>query len=618
MCGFLGFWPKNRISKNQFEFNLNKINYRGPDFSQVKVINEVVLGHNRLSIIDLNSISNQPFISSCGRYHLVFNGEIYNYLDLKKELKGYKFITNSDTEVLLASFLEWGEQCLKKLNGMFSFVIYDNKDLSFFLARDRMGKKPLYYSISENSLCFGSEIKSLLNFPNVKDEIDAKSLNDYFSKGYVGYNRSIFKSIKQLPPGSFLTIKLNNLKINKPSFYWNLPLTTNYRPFSEKVLIDQLDALLTKSIKRRFISDVPLGFFLSGGLDSSIIVAIASKLSNKPISTFTIGFEDQATDETDYANLIANHFNTDHKSLTISNDMTSVLPKILSTIDQPFADSSLLPMFLVSREAKKNVQVAISGDGGDELFAGYGHYNDFAIENCMREFFPDFITKNIGRFAQILPERHKTRMLKRLKSENIYQSMSLYAARFFNFDEREKLFVNKDNVSNFPESEFLKQFIPNLDWLQNICQADLKGYMVDDILVKVDRMSMMNSLEVRCPLLDYEIAEFSFLNVSPDFKRKGFTSKYLLKKLGERYLPENFTYNRKHGFGVPLSNWFKSSLGDRLTEIFNNSDSGYLDKSEVFNYLELHKKGYSNFSKKLFSILVWEEWFSFYKSMKKL
>ena len=616
MCGFLGFWPNFKINKNQFQNNLSRINYRGPDYSNVKQIDDVILGHNRLSIIDLKAQSNQPLVSSCGRYNIVFNGEIYNYIELKNEINDYKFITNSDTEVILASFAKWGEKCLSKLNGMFSFAIYDKKEKSIFLARDRMGKKPLYYSISKDSLCFGSEVKALVNLPGVELNIDQCAFNDYFSKGFIGYNRSIFDSIKQLPPGSFLKLRLDKLKVINPQYYWSLPVTSEYEKCSEIELIDEFDQLLNESINIRMKSDVPLGVFLSGGLDSSLIVAIAAKISKKPISTYTIGFTDQSMDETNYAKLISNYYKTNHNTFTINNDITSILPKIFSSLDQPFADSSLLPMYLVSREAQKYVTVALSGDGGDELFAGYGHYNDFAFEQQIRKILPRTITKSIGLIANCLPERHKTRTLKRFKFDDIYQSMGQYAARFFNYQERLKLFSNRNNVLNFPEVEFIKQFNPDLDWLQNICQADMKGYMVDDILVKVDRMSMMNSLEVRSPLLDYKIAEFSFLKVPSTLKRNGPISKYILKELGKRYLPKNFVFNRKHGFGVPLSDWFKSSLGDRLKDIFENSHSGYLNKSEVLNYIKMHNRGYSNYSKKLFSILVWEEWFSNFKTLK--
>ncbi len=613
MCGILGYWSKHNISDQTFKKNLEKLHHRGPDNISLKRIGNLLLGHTRLAIIDLNQISNQPMQSFCGRYEIIFNGEIYNFLNLKKQLKSYNFSTHSDTEVLLASYIKWGHECLSKLNGMFALAIYDKKNNNIFLARDRIGKKPLFYSYSKHSFLFSSEIKSLIDFPEIKKDLDIDGMNLYFSKGYIGSDKTLFKNIKQLPSGSYINIDLNNIKVSKPIKFWKLPKLI-IEQYSEKKIIDDLDELLTDSIQQRMQSDVNLGVFLSGGLDSSLITAIASKAVDKQISTYTIGFMNSYNDESKYARYISKFFKTYHIEYFIKQPMINEFETIVDNLDQPFADSSIFPMYQVSKEARKDITVALSGDGGDELFSGYSHYDSFDLENKIRNKIPYFYLKILSNISQFLPNRQKFDILKRFRYDTIFKSFSEHSSRFFNEFERMNLFSNDHNFKLNPDYAFEKMICPNADWISNVTKIDFQNYLVDDILVKVDRMSMLNSLEIRCPLLDYRIAELTFKNIKSNLKRQNDVKKYILKQLAKRYLPKNFNYERKHGFGVPLSSWFDEALSERLKQIFHRGDSGYLKKAEVFRYIKLHKTGVSNYSKKLFSILMWEEWYQrFYK-----
>jgi len=598
------------MSRQTIEAHLARIKYRGPDHSDVVQIDGLTLGHNRLAILDLDPRSNQPMVSSCGRITLLFNGEIYNYIELKRHLIGYPFQTDSDTEVIIAAYLTWGDDFAKHLSGMFSIAVYDHERKRVILARDHIGKKPLYFSYGNGFLAFGSEIKAILGLPSVSPEFNNEAVNDFFSAGYIGGDRTVYKAISQLPAGHTASFSLPVCGPPEVVRYWALPMVNVDKEVSEEDLVNELEALLIKSIRVRLRSDVPIGIFLSGGLDSSLIVALAAEISTQPIDTFTIAFPGTSSDESDHAIQIAKYFGTRHVVRSIDEDMVGAIPDLIGQLDQPFADSSIIPMHFVCREASKDVTVVLSGDGGDELFAGYGHYDAFAWENGVRERLPRIVRKLIGYCAAPLPERHKTRTLKRLVYDNPYSSMAAYASRFFNFRERAALLCGNASAMRNPELEYLDRFLPDVDWLQNVCQSDFQGYMVDDILVKVDRMSMLNSLEVRSPLLDKGIAEFAFSRVPSSFKRNGAVKKYLLKQVAKRYLPHNFQFERKHGFGVPLGQWFKGDLGNRLIELLSSSPSGYVDRDEALRYLVSHRRGLSNYSKKLFAILIWEEWFA--------
>jgi len=615
MCGLLGYWSERFSPQEVFEKQLSKLRHRGPDYTGIRYEGRLVLGHTRLAIIDLDAASNQPMTSNCGKISIVFNGEIYNFLELRSELSDYQFTTNSDTEVIIAAYLKWGKDFVKKLNGMFSLAIHDLEQNALFFARDPIGKKPLYYSHNSKCFAFASEIKALIGLPGVDTELNSLAANEYFSLGYIGNNRTVFESISQLPAGHSAFFSFDSPSELKIERYWHLSVTKGDVSRNEDNFLEEIDELLVDAVRIRMRSDVPLGAFLSGGLDSSLIVALAAKISSQPLNTFTISFPGMSNDEAIYAKKIAAYFGTNHVVHEVHEDMLDDLPGLISQLDQPFADSSIVPTSLICREARKDVTVALSGDGGDELFAGYGHYDYFAWEDNIRKSWPPILRKTMGRVASVLPERHKTRMIKRLAIDDQYNSMGAYASRFFDFEEREKLFAGPLKADPFPELEYQSHFLDGIDWLQNICQADFQDYMVDDILVKVDRMSMLHSLEVRSPLLDKRIAEVVFSKIPSDLKRHGTIKKYLLKKLAHRYLPKDFEFERKAGFGVPLGQWFDSVLGERLLSLLDSSPSGCIDTNVARHYLKLHKRGFSNYSKKLFAILVWEEWFATHKEV---
>ncbi len=610
MCGILGHWGADAVPRQIFDDHLNRIRHRGPDHSAVIEIDGLTLGHNRLAIIDLDPRSNQPMFSACGRVALVFNGEIYNYLELKEQLTGYAFRTTSDTEVLIAAYLTWGQSCVTRLSGMFSFALYDRQRKTVFLARDHVGKKPLYFSQREGFLAFASEIRALAGLPGISDELDPIAVNEYFSTGYIGGRRTVYRAISQLPAGHAASFALPVSGPPSIDRYWRLPVAESMPNLDEEELVEELDALLVHAVQVRLQSDVPVGVFLSGGLDSSVVVALAARSSARPVRTLTVSFPGTSIDESRHAERIAKHFGTNHSIHHVHDDVVATVPLLAADLDQPFADSSFVPTHRVCLEARKDLTVALSGDGGDELFAGYGHYDAFAWENRLREHVPGAVRRLIGSVAALLPERQKTATLKRLVYDDPYVSMTAHSARLFTLAERQLLLRGPILANSTPEDECLRRFLPRLDWLQNICQADCQNYMVDDILVKVDRMSMLNSLEVRSPLLDKRIVEFAFMKVPSTLKRRGSVKKYLLKRVAQRYLPPGFEFERKQGFGVPLGAWFKGALGERLAELLSDAPSGYLDRNQAMWYLDSHRRGLSNFSKKLFAMLIWEEWFA--------
>ncbi len=609
MCGILAYWGRDRVARERLDEHLGRIRHRGPDHADTLERDGLYLGHNRLAIIDLESRSNQPMVSACGRIALIFNGEIYNYLELKQELTGFPFRTNSDTEVIIAAYLKWGAASVARFNGMFSFAMHDREAGTVLLARDPIGKKPLYYTWSPAVFACASELKALIGLPHVDDALDASAINEYFAAGFIGGERTIYRAIAQLPAGHIATVSLASPVAPVVARYWQLPAVDVPPVADETPLVDELDELLRDAVAIRLRSDVSLGVFLSGGLDSSLVTAIAASQAPE-LRTFTISFAGTATDEAAHAAAVARHFSTRHTVYDVNEDVLDVFPSLVASLDQPFADSSMIPMYFVCREARREVTVALSGDGGDELFAGYGHYDAFAWEERMRRAWPGGVRRLAGRTARFLPDRHRTRMVKRLAHDDIYVSMAAHGSRFFDAVARRRLLRDVAAATDVPEARFLRQFVSGLDWQQNICRVDFQQYMVDDILVKVDRMSMLNSLEVRSPLLDRRVADFSFSKVPSDLKRRGHTRKYLLAQVARKYLPAGFLYNRKHGFGVPLGDWFRGELGDRLADRLSGVTSGYIDSGEVRRLLERHRRGLSNVSKQLYAVLVWEEWYA--------
>ncbi len=593
MCGIAGYCHlDNAKSASAYivKAMADALTHRGPDDSGVLVSGRTGLGHRRLSIIDLKT-GHQPIFNEDGTIAIVYNGEVYNFQELKEALteKGHRFKTHSDTEVIVHSYEEYGIDCVKRFNGMFAFAICDSKADKLFLARDRFGKKPLYYGEFDNQFIFASELKAILKHPSAAKEIDMGALAKYLAYEYIPSPLSIFKKIRKLEPASRILLKGAELKIDS---YWDMK-------FEERPDLDigqaseHIGELLRKSVKKRLISDVPLGVFLSGGIDSSSVVAMMAELmSPKDIKTFSIGFRERLYDESLDARRVADYFGTDHHEEVLGpDDMLEALPKTLDILDEPFADSSIIPTYLVSRFTRKYVTVALGGDGGDELFMGYPSFLAHKITNCL-EALPAGIRKiPLEILAGLTPVTHRymdlnfklTRFLRGMEfPENSRHQVWLGS---FTPREQAKLLLHREGLDIsasgiYDTTESYSGRAAGLDRLSRASYVYIKTYMADDILTKVDRASMANSLEVRAPFLDTEFAEFA-AGIPSRLKLKGLTSKWILKKAMRARLPGRTLAKSKKGFAVPVAKWLKEDLKGLLLDTFRKSK---IEKEGIFDY----------------------------------
>ena len=616
MCGITGkiyFDRNHKVELAELKRMTNSIIHRGPDDEGHYINGNVGLGFRRLSIIDLKT-GHQPLSNSDSSIWITFNGEIYNFKELKADLekRGYRFKTNTDTEVIVNLYEEYGENCLSYLRGMFAFVIWDDRKKQLFGARDRFGIKPFYYYLDAEKFVWGSEIKAINASNGIKKEIDIRALDSYFAYGYItGNNQSIYNSIKKLEPAHYFIIKpfeSNNIKIQK---YWDIAFEPDYSK-TEDQWVDEIVNTLSESIKMRLISDVPLGAFLSGGIDSSSVVALMSEVSNDPVKTFSIGFKEEKYNELQYARLIAKRYKTEHHEMIVQPESIELLPKLIKAYDEPFADSSAIPTYYVSKFAREYVTVVLSGDGGDELFAGYDAFpkmmqlnknpinnaftNKFVFKN-INKIIPDYLygkgysyylskdKDNIGAFFCMWKDYER----KKLYNDETITSLNDYMA------ENKKLLLLKNSDSDF---------------LSRMQELHIKTYLVDDILTKVDRASMMNSLETRVPLLDHKFAELTF-RIPSDLKLKGNNKKYILKKALASFLPDEVINHRKQGFAIPLAYWFKDDLKDYAYDVLTGSSSktlDYFNKKAIITIIKHHQKGMRDYSGKLWSLLFLNEW----------
>lgn len=594
MCGIVG---GTALEQNLLEKALQQIAHRGPDAqgSYSSADGELRFGHVRLSIIDLNAASNQPMVCWRTGNVITFNGEIYNYRSVKQELEqiGWEFRTRSDTEVLLAAYGAWGTDCLKHLNGMFAFAIYDPARRQIFLARDRIGKKPLYYSLHAGLLTFASELKALITArPEIPRIMDDEALNEYMGLGYIPGGLSVFREIRKLKPAHYALYNLRSGGFNAFR-YWDLPLPAG-ESINEDEAAEELEALLVDAVKIRLESDVPVGTFLSGGLDSSLITALAVRV-NPDLTALTASFPVAIHDESAVACQVAGWIGVTHHLLPVDAAQWELLDRLARQYDEPLADSSLLPTFMVSEAIRKHVTVALSGDGGDELFAGYGFYDQFMNVNWM-ENIPLPIRNFVSGAQKIMPlgTRGKN-FLRRLPYNGIERFMQFALA-----PEEIGISPLADDVSQrlnrLPADHYRHQLLNHinqgkteapLSLLQQITRLDFYGYLPDDILVKVDRASMLTSLEVRSPLLDYRIAEFAFR--LPDRLRfNGGVKKYLLKKIARKYLPPDFPYDRKQGFTIPEAEWFRGHWRSNLDQVAKSG--GILNSRNIERIDRLHQR----------------------------
>ncbi|MGB8522180.1 MAG: asparagine synthase (glutamine-hydrolyzing) [Candidatus Acidiferrales bacterium] len=619
MCGIAGIIGADRdrrVHSSEIHRMCETIVHRGPDDEGVFVQGHVGLGMRRLSIIDLSS-GHQPIHNEDQTIWIVFNGEIYNFLELRPELesRGHRFYTNTDTEVIVHLYEEFGDECVQKLRGMFAFAIWDEKRQRLLLARDRFGKKPLHYAISGGRLLFGSEIKALLAVAPELSEVDRQALLSYFSFGYIPDPQSAFSRIQKLPPGHILEFACGQTKIHQ---YWDLPRFGTMEPQSEEECLEELERRLGEAVRVRLISDVPLGALLSGGVDSSIVVALMSRFSSAPVKTFTVGFAQKDFNEADYARQVAKTFQTEHHELIVEPNFVETLEKLTHHLEEPFADASIVPTYSVSCLARKHVTVALAGDGGDELFAGYDRYQinlrrrrqlgfmpAWAGRIYREHVFPHLPSGTYGRrflYTMSLPEGDRyLDEVSFLSSDG--RERSLFSRDFLAFADR--------SPSTFDLFRHFLSAAPAEDSLSRLQYLDIKTYLAADILTKVDRMSMATSLEVRAPILDHVFAEW-VTQLTPNWKLRAGQQKYILKKLAERLgVPRSVIYRPKRGFGLPLVRWFRKELKQNLLNVLlepKTLQRGYFDSGAVKNLVDEHVRGRRDRSSDLWILLVFELW----------
>jgi asparagine synthase (glutamine-hydrolysing) len=569
----------------------------------------VGLAHRRLSIIDLSPLGHLPMHMHERGLSIVFNGEIYNHTQLRDELSGlgFAFRSQSDTEVLLAAYAAWGEECLSRFNGMFAFALYDAPQQKLFLARDRAGEKPLFYRLSNGKLQFASELKGLLANPANPRRIDVEALDCYLAMGYVPGERCMLQGYNKLPPAHALRFDLQSGQANVWR-YWQLPgLAPAQAPLDDAALLDELETLLEDAVRVQLVADVPVGVLLSGGVDSSLVTAMAVRASSQ-VQTFTIGFPGHGKlDETEHARLIARHFGTHHTELMAEDATADLLPRLASQFDEPMVDSSMIPTFLVSQLVRQHCTVALGGDGGDELFGGYGHYSRLQWMRQNLGWMPYALRRGIALSAEkCLPEGFKGRNWAQGLGVDLDNGLPLTASCFDATTRRHLLRAHTD----WPlvAEALRKDRVPaNPDLLQRATRMDFANYMAEDILVKVDRASMLSSLEMRAPLLDYRLIEFAFGKVPSRLKATSTEKKILLKRLTARLLPPEFDRQRKQGFSIPLSDWLKGGTFRKLfNEVLRDPQCSF-DAGRVDSLLRGQDKGRSN-GERLFALVLFELW----------
>ena len=617
MCGIAGMIgrPGETITAEQVRRMTDTIVHRGPDDEGIHVQGNVGLGMRRLSIIDLSG-GQQPIYNEDGTVAVVFNGEIYNFQELRQELekRGHQFRTRSDTEVIVHLYEEMGADCVRKLRGMFAIAIYDAKRDALLLARDRLGKKPLFYALREGRVFFGSEIKALLAAAPELAEVDPEGILQFFYFGYIPDPRSVFRGIQKLPPGHVAEYSKGQIHIRP---YWDVPAYGGNDPGSDEACLEEMEHRLAEAVRMRLISDVPLGALLSGGVDSSIVVALMARHSSAPVKTFSIGFRKADFNEAEYARLVAERFGTEHHELVVNPDITETLNHLTRMLEEPFGDSSMIPTYCVSQLARQHVTVALPGDGGDELFAGYDRY----AVNLRRQRF-EVIPSWVGDLYRNhvyprLPSDVRGRKLAwniTLRSRDRY----LDDVSFLPVLHRERSLFTDEFVAHArrcidPLRQFQRYYddAPATDRLSRLMYLDTKTYLAGDILTKVDRMSMASSLEMRCPILDHVFVEW-VAGLQTKYKFRGGTRKFLFKKLAERLgVPSQLLHRRKQGFSLPMVHWMRHELKDGMLQMLQEpraAQRGYFKAESVRLLLDEHFRGRRDHSWVLWMMLVFELW----------
>lgn len=614
MCGFVGIASLRPVrARAWLPVACETIAHRGPDDAGEwwSEDGQVGLAHRRLSIIDLSTAGHQPMCLDARGLTIVFNGEIYNFRELRVELEqlGCSFRSASDTEVLLAAYDVWGTDCLSRLHGMFAFALYDARQQTLFLARDRAGEKPLFYCLTNGTLSFASELKALMTDPALSHRIDPSALDCYLAMGFVPGDRCILKGFNKLPPAHALSFNLTK-GTARVWEYWQAPELTPQMtsgPVDEVGLLNELESLLEDAVGRQMVADVPLGVLLSGGVDSSLMTAMAVRHSGK-VRTFTIGFPGHgALDETEHARLIATHFGTEHTELIAEPTTADMIPRLARQFDEPMVDSSMIPTYLVSQLVREHCTVALGGDGGDELFGGYNHYSRLlwmkSYLGCIPRPLRQFTALAADRF---LPVGFKGRNWLQGLEANLRYGLPLIAS-YFDAATRRQLMTQHSAHELVAEPIYRERVPRQSDLLQRATRMDFTDYLAEDILVKVDRASMLNSLEVRAPILDYRMIEFAFGKVPSYLKATARERKILPKRLAARILPPQFDHKRKQGFSIPLAHWLKSGPFRKLFWDVLNDPQCLFDRRTVQGLLKGQDRGRSN-GERLFALVQFELW----------
>jgi asparagine synthase (glutamine-hydrolysing) len=619
MCGIAGFISTTDGPSDERLARLDamcrSITHRGPDEQGTAIEGRAAMGMRRLSIIDL-ATGQQPIYNGDRSSLIVFNGEIYNYRELKKDLasRGHAFRTNSDTETVIRAYDEYGPDCLTRLRGMFAFAIWDAREQSLFLARDRVGKKPLFYTVTpQGEFVFGSELKVLLAHGGVEREIDNGALDAYLTFGYVPEELCIFKGVKKLEPGHFLQFKDGQIRTER---YWDFDYSAEKLTGTEDEIAGDLLDELREAVEVRLISEVPLGAFLSGGVDSSAVVGLMSQIMDQSVKTFSIGFNEDSFDELKYARLAAEHFKTDHHEFVVTPDFVDCIDELVWHFDEPFADPSALPTYMVSKLARDHVTVVLSGDGGDELFAGYTRYVTDRDRSGLSAL-PQSLRNNLIRpLSQALP--HGAR------GKNYLFNISLDAAgryidsiSYFNGPRKRLLYsseIKSKMNGSFALGEDLYRQIAgsagSSDAIEKLLYLDSKTYLPGDILTKVDRMSMASSLEARSPLLDHKLIEY-VTRIPSSLKLKGAETKYIFKRAVRDLVPPGILNREKQGFGMPVGDWINLQLKDRIIGDLSGGrflDRGYFDPHYVGLLIDEHGRGRRDHSHALWTLWMLELW----------
>jgi asparagine synthase (glutamine-hydrolysing) len=621
MCGLTGiFYPdlSTPVSEPLLQRMTSVLVHRGPDEGAIHIDGPVGLGHRRLNIIDLEG-GKQPIFNEDKTKAIVFNGEIYNFQELRKTLleKGHHLETRSDTEVIVHAYEEYGERCVNHLRGMFAFAIWDREKKQLFLARDRVGIKPLYYYWDGRKFLFASEMKAILQDPAIRREIDPCALDDYLTYLYIPAPKTIFQSIRKLLPGHMLTVSEQGLRERE---YWDLTFAAT-NDLAEADYAAGLLEKLQESVAIHLVSEVPLGAFLSGGIDSSAVVGLMARLMSQPVNTASIGFRESGFDELPYARLVSERFHTCAYEKTVEAEAATILDKLVWHFDEPFADSSMVPTYYVSQAARERVTVCLSGDGGDENFAGYRRYRFDLLENQIRALFPQTLRQPLfGALGRMYPKADWLPQIFRAKTlltnlslspeEGYFHSLSWFSPKMKGLLYRDPL---KKTLNGYDTFSVMKTYFDRSqgwDPLSRIQYVDIKTYLVDDILTKVDRASMAHSLEVRVPLLDHEVMEYA-ASIPPGYKLHNGEGKYVLKKALLGLLPAEIIARKKMGFAIPLAHWFRDGLKASFEERIFARDaftSELFDPSPIRQWWAQHQRGTRDYAHYLWALLVLECW----------